>query len=94
MIERHRPSYAALVAALRTEFNPLALEAMKIRLREHRHDLSSLGTLVHAVFDAQDLAYGTAAGLITFDAAAGRIASPEDASAGTTPAAPTTEEKQ
>ncbi|WP_341720000.1 hypothetical protein QQG74_09945 [Micromonospora sp. FIMYZ51] len=57
MSEPNSPSYVALVAALRSEFNPLALEAMKIQLAEHRNHRSSVGTLVQAITDAGDVSY-------------------------------------
>lgn len=52
-----RPSYVALVAALRSEFNPMALEALRVQLAEHRYATSSLGVLVQAVIDAGDVTY-------------------------------------
>ncbi len=51
----HSPSYVALVAALRSEFNALGLEALRIELGGHRYDRSSLGTLAQAVIDAGDI---------------------------------------
>ncbi|MFI2663209.1 hypothetical protein [Micromonospora carbonacea] len=57
MSQASSPSYVALVAALRSEFNPLALEALRIQLAEHRNSLTSLGTLTQAVFDAGDVNY-------------------------------------
>jgi rubrerythrin len=56
---RHRPSYVALVAALRAEFSALQLEAMKIQLRGYRYYLGSMNALFQAVHDAQDVAYDT-----------------------------------
>lgn len=53
----HRPSYVALVCALRAEFDPMALEALWIQMRQHRDDRSSLGVLAQAVHDAQDVTY-------------------------------------
>ncbi|MEU8329837.1 hypothetical protein [Micromonospora sp. NPDC048839] len=57
MTAKHRPSYVALVAALRAEFNDMALEAIWIQTREHRRNLSSLGTLAQAIDDARDVTY-------------------------------------
>lgn len=59
MSTNHRPSYVALVAALRAEFNDLQLEATNIQMLPHRYDSSSLGTLAQAVHDAHDIAYDT-----------------------------------
>lgn len=59
MAEPHRPSYVALVAALRAEFNDIQKASLWIQMREHRYDPSSLGTLAQAVHDAQDVAYDT-----------------------------------
>lgn len=53
----HRPSYVALVAALRAEFGQPALEAIWIQMREHRYNTTSLGVLAQAVHDANDVAY-------------------------------------
>lgn len=53
----HRPAYVALVCALRAEFEPAALEALWIQLRQHRDNRSSLGLLAQAVHDAQDVTY-------------------------------------
>lgn len=57
MAESHRPSYVALVAALRNEFNDLERQSLWIQMREHRYSLTSLGTLAQAVHDAQDCRY-------------------------------------
>lgn len=57
--ENHRFSYVVLVGALRSEFNPTALEALWIQMREHRYDTSSLGVLAQAIHDAQDITYDT-----------------------------------
>lgn len=57
MSTNHRPSYVALVAALRAEFNDMQQEALWIQLREHRYNTSSLGTLAQAVHDAHDINY-------------------------------------
>lgn len=54
-----RDTYRALVAALRAEFGPLALESIWIQMREHRYDTSSLGVLAQAVHDAHDVMYDT-----------------------------------
>jgi hypothetical protein len=59
MTADQRPSFVALAAALRTEFNDLQLEALWIQMREHRYDLTSLGTLAQAVHNAHDIAYRT-----------------------------------
>jgi len=56
MADNHRPSHVLLVAALRSEFNDLTLDAMTIQLSEHRYDRGSLGVLVQAVHDAHDIA--------------------------------------
>jgi hypothetical protein len=53
----HRPTYVALVSALRNEFNDLQLEALWIQMREHRYGTSSLDVLAQAVHDSHDLAY-------------------------------------
>lgn len=53
-IDNSRPSYAALIAALRDEFDSLALDALDIQLREHRYDINSIGVLAQAVRDARD----------------------------------------
>jgi hypothetical protein len=37
MPENHRPSYVALVAALRGEFNDLSPEAIKIQISAYRY---------------------------------------------------------
>ncbi|WP_433460740.1 hypothetical protein [Micromonospora sp. CA-248212] len=55
--ETQSPSYVALVAALRSEFNSLALEALRIQLLPHRDSPSSLGLLTQAVIDAGDITY-------------------------------------
>lgn len=52
MTENHRASYVALVAALRSEFAPTALGALRIQLEEHRYDTGSVGVLAQAVRDA------------------------------------------
>lgn len=57
MTTPYRPSYTALVAALRTEFDPLALESLDHQMREHRTNHSSLGVLSQAVHDANDVTY-------------------------------------
>jgi hypothetical protein len=53
----HRKTYVALVAALRDEFTPLALESVWIQVRQHRYDVTSLGTLAQAVHDAHDVTF-------------------------------------
>lgn len=57
MSGNHRSTYVALVAALRAEFDATQRRAIWIQMREHRYDLSSLGTLAQAAHDADDLAY-------------------------------------
>lgn len=60
MSEKHRPSYVSLVAALRSEFNDLQLEALKIQLEHNRYSRSSrssLGVLWQAIHDAHDVTY-------------------------------------
>jgi septal ring factor EnvC (AmiA/AmiB activator) len=57
MSDRIRPSYVALVAALRAEFNAAGLEAMRIQLQPHRYNPTSLGVLVQAVRDAVDVTF-------------------------------------
>ncbi|TDB84490.1 hypothetical protein E1091_17475 [Micromonospora fluostatini] len=57
MNENTQPSYVALVAALRSEFSPMALEALRIQLAEHRYVTSSISVLVQAVIDAGDLTF-------------------------------------
>ncbi|TCB97556.1 hypothetical protein E0H26_11600 [Micromonospora zingiberis] len=57
MSENNRPSYVALVAALRSEFSPRALEALKIQLAEYLHHRSSISTLTQAVIDAGSVTY-------------------------------------
>jgi hypothetical protein len=59
MPDNHRPSYVALVAALRAEFNFLSLEAIKIQLSDYRYSAGSIGVLTQAVIDAYDIAYDT-----------------------------------
>jgi len=60
MSTNHRKSYRALVAALRAEFGPTARDAIWIGLlRDHRYDVTSIGTLAQAVHDARDDAYET-----------------------------------
>jgi len=59
MSSNHRPSYVALVAALREEFNDLQLESLWIQVRGNRYDVSSLGVLAQAVHDAHDPVYDT-----------------------------------
>ncbi|WP_433731083.1 hypothetical protein ACQP2Y_21775 [Actinoplanes sp. CA-051413] len=59
MSANHRPSYVALVAALREEFNDLQLEALTIGIREYRYNHNSLGVLAQAVHDAHDINYDT-----------------------------------
>jgi hypothetical protein len=59
MPNNHQPSYVALVAALRAEFNDLSLEAIKIRLSGYRYTAGSIGVLAQAVIDACDIAYDT-----------------------------------
>lgn len=53
----HRPTYVALIAALRNEFSDLQRESLWIQMRAHRYATSSLGVLAQAVHDAQDVAY-------------------------------------
>lgn len=52
-----RPSYVALVAALRSEFDAAALESLRIQLAQHTRNQSSLGTLAQAVIDAGNIHY-------------------------------------
>jgi len=59
MSANHRPSYVALVAALRNEFNDMQRAALWIQMRQYRYDVSSLSTLAQAVHDAQDINYQT-----------------------------------
>ena len=59
MSEIRRPTYVALVAALRDEFNPMQLEALGIAMREHRYNIGSLGVLAQAIHDAHDITYDT-----------------------------------
>jgi hypothetical protein len=56
-MSHQRPSYVALVAALRAEFGFPQRASLWIQMREHRYDTSSLGVLAQAVHDAQDVAY-------------------------------------
>jgi hypothetical protein len=65
MAETHRPSYVALVAALRAEFDAAGLAAMDIELRPHRYSPTSLGTLVQAVRDAGSVTYDAGAESVT-----------------------------
>lgn len=62
MSDNHRSSYRRLVAAMRAEFNDLALEALWIQMRKHRYCIDSLGTLAQAVHDAHDLRYDAGEG--------------------------------
>lgn len=55
--DRTRASYVGLVAALRDEFGPAALEAIRIQLLPHQYNRTSLGTLVQAVRDAGNIAF-------------------------------------
>ncbi|MCG5464164.1 hypothetical protein MED01_002329 [Micromonospora sp. MED01] len=55
--EQQNPSYVALVAALRSEFNALGLESLRIQLADYRDNRGSLGRLVRAVSDAGDITY-------------------------------------
>lgn len=48
----NRSRYAALVAALRDEFDATALESISIQMREHLYNVSSIGVLARAVYDA------------------------------------------
>lgn len=57
MSDNHRRSYVTLVAALRGEFSPIQLEALKIQLDGERYDLGSIGVLRQAVSDAGDVVY-------------------------------------
>ncbi|GLW32248.1 hypothetical protein [Actinoplanes regularis] len=52
-----RPTYIALVAALRNEFNDLQRDSLWIQMRKHRYDVSSLGVLAQAVHDSHDVAF-------------------------------------
>lgn len=74
--DRTRASHVGLVAALRDEFGPAALEAMRIQLLSHRHNPSSLGTLVQAVHDAADVTFvsDTAVTPLTQDVVLCRVA--------------------
>lgn len=55
----HRSSYAALVTALRDEFDATALESISIQMREHLNNVSSIGVLARAVYNAYDVTSGT-----------------------------------
>jgi hypothetical protein len=55
--DKHRRSYRALVAALRAEFTPIQVEALKIQLDANRYDTGAIGVLRQAVSDAWDVVY-------------------------------------
>lgn len=57
MSTNHRPSYVALVAALRAEFNDTQLEVLRIKMRPYRYETNSISTLFQAVHDAGDVNY-------------------------------------
>jgi septal ring factor EnvC (AmiA/AmiB activator) len=55
--DRTRATYVELVAALRAEFGPGALEATRIQLLPHQRNRTSLSILVQAVIDAVDVTF-------------------------------------